>query len=59
MSIVKTLDVQCDADGCLRWAHGDSGFKPSTREARRLARIAGWAFQNGRDLCPDHKVVSR
>lgn len=57
MSIVKTYDVFCDAEGCPMWA-GDSSSTLNSATARRLARREGWVRRNGQDLCPDHAKVT-
>jgi hypothetical protein len=60
MSIIRTLDVFCDWPSCGEWVHGDVGYTPAVRDARRRAREASWAVgrrHEGRlvDYCPAHK----
>ncbi len=57
MSVFPYYDVWCDGpgpagDGCDDWCRSATG--PTVREARRLAREAGWVHRRGvGDLCPD------
>jgi hypothetical protein len=57
MSIIKTLDVFCDGEGCGIWVHGDCGKVVSYSKARRDAAKTGWGIRyvDGlqSDLCPD------
>ena len=50
MSLSVTTDVFCDR--CPRWLCGTQGrLRAEGREARRLAREAGWVHRDGLDLC--------
>ena len=49
MSLSVTTDVFCDR--CPRWLCGTQGrLRAEGREARRLAREAGWVHRDGLDL---------
>lgn len=68
MSLTYTLDVFCDADGCLAWIDGvTEGRVPRAADARAQAQRFGWrriwssVRRDGRvvkgrayDLCPEH-----
>ncbi len=54
MSVFPYYDVWCDGpgpagDGCDDWCRSATG--PTVREARRLAREAGWVHRRGVGVC--------
>lgn len=61
MSWSKSVTIWCDADGCNEWHDGEGsstiGAVETASRARRLGRNYGWAYRNGRDLCPEHADV--
>lgn len=64
MTLAITVDVQCDADGCLEWAHGATSHgRPHSGEARAAARKQGWTRSrvSGKwnDLCPRASRLGR
>ena len=60
MTIRKTFDVQCDADGCLATEFGMTGYTtPNAGGARKAVREKGWRHRGGLDLCPEHAEASR
>lgn len=50
MSITILTDVFCD--GCRRWTYGIVGGRAKTKEARIVAKNAGWT----RRRCEDEKL---
>lgn len=52
MTAVRYVALWCDAKDCEQ----ETGFEPNASQARRLARLDGWAtgLPGGRDLCPWH-----
>lgn len=62
MTIVKTLDVFCDADVdgemCAEWGYGCTGVDAVYGAARARVRESGWTHRNGKDLCPEHSGES-
>lgn len=59
MSVIKTLDIQCDAKGCLTWGFGAAGRRVYVKDARHRARTEGWVYRNGLDYCPEHAVEKK
>ncbi len=55
MSVITTLDIQCDAPGCPAWEHGSQkGLWVSVRSARETVKRLGWSKSAGLDYCPEH-----
>jgi len=53
MSVTISTDVFCDQ--CGNWIEGVTGAKPRHKEARRVAKEAGWSYHPShgyQDLCP-------
>lgn len=54
MSLIKSLDVQCDAPDCSLWEFGQAGGRVTAKGARAVAKASGWVVRKGRDYCPEH-----
>lgn len=58
MTLLITVDVECDHDDCATWEFGDTGRSQTTPQlyasARRRATDHGWAHVSGKDYCPEH-----
>jgi len=54
MSILKVLQLVCDADGCMVAYEAEFRDLSTAVEQRRKAKTLGWTQSGGRDLCPDH-----
>lgn len=52
MSIVKTIDVFCDGEGCVNWAENATRTNVHATLVRKRAREDGWIHRHGADLCP-------
>lgn len=50
MSVRRYVDVWCDAEDCLNWAHNATA--KTAKVARERARTAGWRHVNGKGLLP-------
>jgi hypothetical protein len=53
VSTAREVTVWCDVEECPEWGPQDQ-YATSAVEARRMARSDGWAYRNGKDLCPNH-----
>lgn len=51
MSFAISTDIVCDS--CSQWVHGATGVKPCRKEAKSIARAAGWFITDKEHLCPD------
>jgi hypothetical protein len=51
MTVTKEIHITCDEIGCLA---KQSYLNQTIFNARSDAKKSSWAFQGGRDWCPDH-----
>lgn len=53
MSAVQLLQLACDGPGCKqKFGATESGEWWSEWDLRRVAKVAGWRYEEGKDTCP-------
>ncbi len=54
MSLLRVVQLVCDAPGCMEAYQAEFGDLSSGVEQRAKARREGWKRNGGGDICPKH-----
>lgn len=60
MSIHTNTHIECERVNCHeKYNMGHFGKKVGSRTIRKAAREIGWTHTDGKDFCPQHKMVRK